>query len=134
MADKVTFDLVTPDKLLVSGEFEMVVVPGAEGDFGVLAGHAPIVSSLRPGALDIYEGDTQTERYFIAGGLAEMDGTRLTVLAEEAIPVAELKADDMALRVKNAEEDVNDATDEDVRARAQERLDHLRDIQQVLMS
>jgi F-type H+-transporting ATPase subunit epsilon len=129
----VTFDLVTPSKLLLSGEYEMVVVPGAEGDFGVLVGHAPIVSSLRPGALDIYEGDTQTERYFVSGGLAEMDGTRLTVLAEEAIPVAELQADDMAQRVRDAEEDVNDATDDDVRARAQERLDHLRDMQQALL-
>jgi len=125
--------LVTPGKLLLSGEYEMIVVPGAEGDFGVLVDHAPIVSSLRPGALDIYEGDRQTERYFVSGGLAEMDGTRLTVLAEEAIPVAELKAEDMAQRVKNAEEDVNDASDDDARARAQERLDHLRDMQQALL-
>ncbi len=132
MADKVTFDLVTPSKLLATSEVEMVVVPGAEGDFGVLAGHAPIVSSLRPGALEVYENDKPTERYFVSGGLAEMVGDRLTVLAEEAIPVSELQADDMAQRVRDAEEDVNDATDEDVKARAQERLDHLRDIQQVL--
>jgi F-type H+-transporting ATPase subunit epsilon len=82
--------------------------------------------------VDIYEGDVRKEGYFVAGGLAEVAGDRLTVLAEEAIPVAELDRAGLEQRIKNAEEDVTDATDEDERARAQERLDHLRDMLQVL--
>jgi F-type H+-transporting ATPase subunit epsilon len=132
MADKIAFDLVSPERLLVSMEADMVVVPGSEGEFGVLAGHAPVISTLRPGSVDIYEGDVRKEGYFVAGGLAEVAGDRLTVLAEEAIPVAELDRAGLEQRIKNAEEDVTDATDEDERARAQERLDHLRDMLQVL--
>jgi F-type H+-transporting ATPase subunit epsilon len=128
MADKLAFDLVTPEKLLLSVETDMVVVPGREGDFGVLAGHAPVISSLRPGALGIYEGDAEKERYFIAGGLAEVAGDRLTVLAEEAIPVAELDRAQLERHIAEADEDVADAADDDASQRAQERADHLRDI------
>ncbi len=132
MADKLAFDLVTPEKLLLSVEADMVVVPGREGDFGVLAGHAPVISSLRAGALGLYEGDTEKVRYFIAGGLAEVAGDRLTVLAEEAIPVADLDRAELERRIAEAEEDIADARDDNARQYAQERADHLRDILQSL--
>src|SRR5437016_12244302 len=87
MADRIQFELVTPERLIVSSEVEMVVVPGSEGNFGVLPGHAPLISTIRPGTIDIYEGRTTiTERIFVAGGIAEVTPERCTVLADEAIP------------------------------------------------
>ena len=84
MADKVSFELVSPAKLLLSEDVEMVVVPGAEGDFGVLAGHAPVISTVRPGTITVYQEDGVSERIFVAGGIAEVTMERCTVLAEEA--------------------------------------------------
>lgn len=82
----VQFELVTPEELLVSRDVDMVVVPGTEGNFGVLPGHAPLISTIRPGTIDIYEGNTIAERIFVAGGLAEVTPERCTVLADEAVP------------------------------------------------
>ena len=80
------FELVTPERLIALGrEVEMVVVPGSEGNFGVLPGHAPLISTIRPGTIDIYEGRSVTERIFIVGGIAEVTPERCTVLADEAI-------------------------------------------------
>jgi F-type H+-transporting ATPase subunit epsilon len=86
MPDRFPFELVTPERLLVSTEVEMVVVPGTEGNFGVLAGHAPLISTIRPGTIDIYEGHSVTERIFVVGGIAEVTPEGCTVLAEEAMP------------------------------------------------
>ena len=83
MADKVSFDLVSPERLLFSEDVEMVVVPGTEGDFGVLAGHAPLMSTLRPGLIEIHDGG-EPRKVFVAGGFAEVTPAGLTVLAEEA--------------------------------------------------
>ena len=85
MPDRFQFELVTPERLLVSTEVEMVVVPGSEGNFGVLPGHAPLISTIRPGTIDIYEGSAVTERIFVVGGIAEVTPERCTVLADEAI-------------------------------------------------
>jgi F-type H+-transporting ATPase subunit epsilon len=82
----VQFELVTPEQLLVSRDVDMVVVPGTEGNFGVLPGHAPLISTIRPGTIDIYQGNAITERIFVAGGLAEVTPERCTVLADEALP------------------------------------------------
>jgi F-type H+-transporting ATPase subunit epsilon len=90
MADKVNFELVSPERILVSEPVDMVVVPGSEGNFGVLPGHAPLISSVRPGVIDVYEGNSIAERIFIAGGFAEVTPERCTVLADAAINVAEL--------------------------------------------
>src|SRR5271170_3020771 len=81
----VQFELVTPERLIVSREVEMVVVPGSEGNFGVLPGHAPLISAIRPGTIDIYEGRAVTERIFVVGGIAEVTPERCTVLADEAM-------------------------------------------------
>jgi F-type H+-transporting ATPase subunit epsilon len=86
MADQVQFELVTPERLLVSTMVDMVVVPGTEGDFGVLPGHAPLISTIRPGTIAIYQGRTVViERIFVAGGIAEVTPERCTVLADEAM-------------------------------------------------
>src|ERR1041384_7318961 len=87
MADKIQFELVSPERLLVSRDVEMVVVPGSEGDFGVLRDHAPLISTVRPGVIDIYDdGNTISDRIFVSGGFAEGTGERCTVLAEQAVP------------------------------------------------
>ncbi|MBC7505521.1 MAG: F0F1 ATP synthase subunit epsilon [Sandarakinorhabdus sp.] len=92
MADLFPFELVSPERLLSSGKVAMVVVPGTEGDFGVLPGHAPLMSTIRPGAIAIYEtdSDTLTRRIFVDGGFAEVSERGLTVLAESAIPIGEI--------------------------------------------
>ena len=81
----VQFELVTPEQLLVSRDVDMVVVPGTEGNFGVLPGHSPLISTIRPGTIDIYDGNAVTERIFVAGGFAEVTPERCTVLADEAL-------------------------------------------------
>jgi F-type H+-transporting ATPase subunit epsilon len=90
MPDRVQFELVTPERLLLSEMVEMVVVPGTEGNFGVLPGHAPLISSIRPGTIDVYEGQTITRRIFVVSGIAEVTPERCTVLADEALPADEL--------------------------------------------
>jgi F-type H+-transporting ATPase subunit epsilon len=92
MAEKLQFELVSPEKLLLSEAVAMVVVPGGEGNFGVLPGHALLISTVRPGVIDVY-GDEQTEiseRIFVSGGFAEVTAERCTVLADEAMPISSL--------------------------------------------
>jgi F-type H+-transporting ATPase subunit epsilon len=92
MADLLNFELVSPERLLSSGKVAMVVVPGTEGDFGVLPGHAPLMSTIRPGAIAVYEADSTivTRRIFVDGGFAEVSERGLTILAESAVPVADI--------------------------------------------
>jgi F-type H+-transporting ATPase subunit epsilon len=90
MADKTKFELVSPERLLVSQDVDMVVVPGTEGDFGVLAGHAPVISTLRTGTIDVWDGGVIKDRIFVAGGFAEASAERVTVLADEAVRVADI--------------------------------------------
>ena len=115
MADKVEFELVSPERLLVSRGVDMVVVPGEEGDFGVLPGHALFLSSVRPGVIEVYDGDTVSDRIFVAGGFAEVTGERCTVLAEEAINLAEVDRVVIEARIRDNERAINVAgPDEDV--------------------
>jgi F-type H+-transporting ATPase subunit epsilon len=90
MADTLSFELVSPERLLLSREVEMVVVPGTEGDIGVLPSHAPLISQVRPGVLVVFEGGKPTDRIFVSGGVAEVTPERCTVLAEEAMPLESL--------------------------------------------
>jgi F-type H+-transporting ATPase subunit epsilon len=133
MSDPFKFELVSPERLLVSREVEQVVVPGSEGEMTVLAHHAPLLTTLRPGLLDIgFPGGGEHQRYFVRGGFAEVSPAGLTVLAETAIDLIELDAAQFAQAVKDAEEDVADATDDAIRDRAQTKLDHLRQVQATL--
>jgi F-type H+-transporting ATPase subunit epsilon len=90
MPDQVNFELVTPERIVLSEMVDMVVVPGSEGNFGVLPGHSLLVSTIRPGTVDVYQGNTVVRRIFIAGGFAEVTPERCTVLATEAVPAGEL--------------------------------------------
>jgi len=122
MADKVEFELVSPEKLLMSQPVDMVVVPGGEGNFGVLAGHAPMIATVRPGTIDVYEGDRVTYRIFIAGGFAEVTETRCTVLAEQAINVSELDRGKVEQEIKDLGEDIEDAKSDVERSTLEARL------------
>ena len=126
------FELVSPERLLFSGEVAEVDIPGTEGDMGILPGHAPVLSTLRPGVVTVTKEGGAKERIFVRGGFAEVNPQGLTVLAEVAVPVAELHADLLAQQVKDAEEDVADAQDDETRRRAQENLDHLKALQSAL--
>jgi F-type H+-transporting ATPase subunit epsilon len=110
MADTTNFELVSPERLLMSKDVSMVVVPGADGLFGVLPRHSPLLSTLLPGVIDVYEGDTVTDRIFVAGGFAEVTGDRCTVLAEEATAVAELDIGQAEKRVADLSDELKDAT------------------------
>ena len=90
MAERLLFELVTPERLVLSQMVEMVVVPGSEGNFGALFGHAPLISTVRPGTVDIYEGRNVIERIFVVGGIAEVTPERCTVLADEAMAPSSL--------------------------------------------
>jgi len=122
MADKVQFELVSPEKLLVSRAVEMVVVPGSEGDFGALPGHAPLISEIRPGIIAIFEGGQVQERIFVAGGFAEVTNERCTVLAEQAMPLAEIDRVSADSELKNARDDLSDAKSDMDRAIAERRI------------
>ncbi|MGE0120460.1 MAG: F0F1 ATP synthase subunit epsilon [Dongiaceae bacterium] len=122
MADQIQFELVSPERLLVSQPVEMVVVPGVEGDFGVLPGHAPLVSTVRPGVIAVFEGNKVAQRIFVAGGFAEVTGERCTVLAEEAMPVAEIDRATVEGEIRTARDDLADARDEVERVRCESRI------------
>ena len=107
--DKVAFELVSPERVLASVAADMVVVPGEEGDFGVLVNHAPVLSLLRPGLIEIYQGNTVAERIFVEGGFAEVNPNGLIVLAEAANPLSELSLDEARSLLRNAEDDLADA-------------------------
>lgn len=119
MADKTQFELVSPERLLISKAVDMVVVPGSEGDFGVLPDHAPLISSVRPGVIAVFDGGQVTDRIFVAGGFAEVTGERCTVLAEQAIPLAELDRGRIEGELKDARDDLTDAKTDTDRAAAE---------------
>jgi len=133
MADKINFELVSPERLLMSTTADMVQVPGAEGDFGVMAGHTPVVSTLRPGLVEVQDGSDVTQ-LFVRGGLAEVSQTNLTILAEEAIPFEELKLSDLDQRLKDLEEDIADAKTDEVRAAAQLAYGQLKQVRDTVAS
>jgi F-type H+-transporting ATPase subunit epsilon len=125
MADTIAFDLVSPERLLLSTDAEMVTVPGAEGYMGVMAGHMSLVSTLRPGMIDVLKDGKET-RYFIRGGFAEVNARKITVLADEAIPMSEFALPVLDQRIRDAEEDLAAAQTDRERRKAAEALDCLR--------
>jgi F-type H+-transporting ATPase subunit epsilon len=126
MADKIHFDLVSPERLLISEDAEMITVPGTDGYFGAMAGHEPLISTLRPGMIEVKNGEDGDERYFIRGGFAEVNATNITVLAEEAIPMAEFDIAVLDQRIKDLEEDLVAAKDDAERARINDNLSDMR--------
>ena len=122
------FELVSPARLLFSGDVASVVIPGTEGEMTILPQHAPILATLKPGIVTITREGAAPERIFVRGGMAEVNPKGLTLLAEVAIPLAELSAEALAQQIKDSEEDVADAKDDEVRRKANENLEHLRAI------
>lgn len=120
--DKVEFELVSPEELLVTEDVEMVVIPGEEGDFGVLPRHAPMLSTVRPGVISIYENNAVRDRIFVAGGFAEVTPERCTVLAEMALPVEDIDRADAEQKLSDARDDVKDAKDETERRTAERQV------------
>jgi F-type H+-transporting ATPase subunit epsilon len=125
MAEKITFDLVSPERLLLSRPVDMVTVPGTEGYMGVLAGHAPLVTTLRAGMIDMLEDGVDT-RFFIRGGFAEINATQITVLADEAIPFTELDLAVLDQRIEDAQSDEIAAKTDAERQKAAQLVDDLK--------
>jgi F-type H+-transporting ATPase subunit epsilon len=124
------FELTSPERLVFSGEVEHVVVPGFEGEFGVLADHAPLISLLRPGILKVL--GPEQRQFMVRGGFAEVNPKGLTVLADFAVPVEDLDREVLAGQIKDLEEDVADAAEGPARDRAAQRLDQLKAVQAAL--
>ncbi len=112
MADQVRFELVSPERLELATDVEMVVVPGVEGDFGVLPGHMPLISTIRPGVIYVFRDGKVAERIFVEGGFAEVTPETCTVLAEHAKSVADIDRDKAAQQAQDAKEDAEDAKNE----------------------
>jgi F-type H+-transporting ATPase subunit epsilon len=125
------FDFVSPERVLFSGDVDQVDLPGAEGDMGILGGHAPVVTALRPGVLTIFRGGAR-EPIVISGGFAEVGPGGLTVLADTAAPLDGYDTAMLATEIKDAEEDVADSTDPKERDKVARRLDQLKALQAAL--
>jgi F-type H+-transporting ATPase subunit epsilon len=132
MAEKIPFDLVSPERLLLSEDAEMVTLPGTEGDLGVLAGHEPLITTLRPGVIDVKGGVRGDERFFVMGGFTDIGPAKLTVLAEEAFPVANVNASDVDQRIANVKEDLLSAKTDLERTRLVATLDALNGLRAAL--
>src|SRR5262245_38227200 len=125
------FDLVSPARLVFAGEVTQVDVPGVEGDFGVLAGHAPVVATLRPGVLTIY-APGGTQRFVVFGGFAEVSSTGMTVLAEVATPLPEADRNEVATRIRELEDARNKLPGDATRDRANEKIENFKALERTL--
>lgn len=132
MAESFQFDLVSPERLLVSEKVESVVIPGAEGEMTVLANHAPVMTTVKPGVVTVKTAAGATERYCVFGGFADILPSGCTLLAESAVSTAAIDRDDLAKRIRNAREDVADAKEAATKQKAQEYLDHLTTLEAAL--
>ncbi len=101
------FEIISPGCIVLSGDAEMIVAPGVEGDFGVLPGHAPLISGLRPGVVTIYENDAPSQKIFVGGGVAEAMPEGCTILAEEAMPIEDIDAEAVRQRIAELHNEIN---------------------------
>jgi F-type H+-transporting ATPase subunit epsilon len=127
MAGTFKIELVSPERVLLSGEATEVIVPGLEGDFTVLAGHAPVISALRPGILDIQQGSSR-RRIYVRGGFAEVDPTQLTILAQNLVDIGAAQPGQIAEEVRVAEQMLATATDDMGRMLANDALAALKSL------
>lgn len=130
--DSFAFELVSPERLLLSELVTAVIVPGADGEFTVLANHAAFMATLKPGVVTVTPASGGSAKFFVRGGFADVDGKGLTILAEQAVPLASLDAAQLADEIRNAEEDVADARGDTARTAAQTKLDQLRELRTAL--
>jgi len=132
MAELFQFELVSPERQLLSEQVAEVVVPGAEGEFGVLKNHAPFISTILPGILKVRREGGGWDEYFVRGGFADVAAGGLTVLAEQAVPVGEISREQLQQAIKDAEEDLADAKDDTSRQKAAMTLAQLKDVTEAL--
>lgn len=125
MAEAYKFELVSPERLLVSESVESVVIPGTEGEMTVMANHAPVMATIKPGVVTVKPVSGPEQRYVVFGGFADILPDVCTLLAESAVPVADINKDDLARRIQDAKEDLADAKSDDERTKAEEFLSHL---------
>ena len=112
MADKLNFELVSPERMLADETCDMVVMPGEEGDLGILVEHAPIVTLLRPGVVALYQGDNVEKRFFVSGGFAEVNPKGCILLTEEGVALEDVSRDEAERRLDTARRDLADLTEE----------------------
>lgn len=119
---KFDLELVSPERLVLSEPVDMAVIPGSEGDFGVLAGHSLLISTLRPGIIEVYQGETVTHRLFVGGGFAEVTDARCTVLADEAVPVTDINAAAVQTEIEQLQREIADPDSDEALRRLTARL------------
>jgi F-type H+-transporting ATPase subunit epsilon len=124
MADenKVQFELVSPEALVLSVDADMVVVPGAEGDFGVLPRHSRLISTVRPGVIDVYQGGSVDQRIFVSGGFAEVTPERCTVLATEAMDISAIDRTAVEAEIRDLNDDLSDAASDEEKGKIQSAI------------
>lgn len=125
MAESFQFELVSPERLLVSEQVESVVIPGSEGEMTIMANHAPVMTTIKPGVVTLKIASGQEERYVVFGGFADILPNGCTLLAESAVSVKDIDRADIARRIQEAREDVGDAKDEGARTKAEQFLNQL---------
>jgi F-type H+-transporting ATPase subunit epsilon len=128
------FELVSPERLLVSEKVESVVIPGAEGEMTVMANHAPVMTTIKPGVVTVKPVSGAEERYVVFGGFADILPSGCTLLAESAVSVADIDRADLAQRIQDAREDVTDAKDDAQRSKAEQQLNHLITLESALQA
>ncbi|MGI3901163.1 MAG: F0F1 ATP synthase subunit epsilon [Janthinobacterium lividum] len=126
------FELVSPERLLFTGEVESVVVPGSEGELTVLKDHAPLMTTLKPGIVTVHETGGRSQRVFVRGGFADVAPTGLTILAESSVPVEQLDAAKLDAEIKDAEDDVTGSLTDEGRRLATEKLNQVRELRGAL--
>lgn len=132
MAELFRFELVSPEKLVLAAEVQQVKVPGSEGDFCILAGHAPVMTSIRPGVLDVTTRNGNARKFYVRGGFAEADPEKLVVLAQQTIDLEELNKGHLDQEIRDLEEDVADAKNDEQLVKAEFALDRLKELQTAL--
>ena len=132
MAEAFKFELVSPERLLVSEQVEQVVIPGAEGEMTVLANHAPAMTTIKPGVVTVKLAGGQEDRFVVFGGFADILPSGCTLLAESAVRVDDVDREDLARRIQDAREDAADAKDDQIRAKAEQFLNNLTTLQDAL--
>ncbi len=126
------FELVSPERVLFSGDVESVVAPGAEGDMTILKDHAPLMTTLRPGVVSVIDAAGKSSKLFVRGGFADVNAKGFILLAEQALPLEQLDAAAIDREIRDATDDVNDASDAEVKRRAQDKLDKLNELKAAL--
>jgi F-type H+-transporting ATPase subunit epsilon len=133
MAEPYKFELVSPERLLISEQVESVVIPGTEGEMTVMANHAPVMTTVKPGVVTVKPVSGAEQRYVVFGGFADILPEGCTLLAESAVAVKDIDRADLARRIQEAKEDVSDAKDDETRTKAEQFLAQLTTLESAIL-